>query len=42
LVNALAAKYDASVEEETDDEATAYADWRLEPWHPAANAWRLE
>ena len=31
-VNEIAAKYDASVTEETDEPAEAYADWRREPW----------
>lgn len=30
-VNEVAAKYDASVQQETDDPAEAYADWRQEP-----------
>ena len=33
-VNELAAQYDASVSEPTDDPAVAYADWRQEPWQP--------
>jgi uncharacterized cupin superfamily protein len=41
-VNALAAKYDASVTEETDDPAVAYADWRREPRRPVPNPWPLE
>ena len=40
-VNDLAAKYDASVAEETDDPAEAYADWRREPFRAAANPWPL-
>ena len=40
-VNALAARYDASVTEETDDPAEAYADWRQEPRHRAPNPWPL-
>lgn len=38
-VNDLAAKYDASAAEETDDPAEAYADWRKEPFRPAPNPW---
>jgi uncharacterized cupin superfamily protein len=38
-VNAIAAKYDASVDTETDKPAEAYADWRQEPWEPLANPW---
>jgi len=41
-VNEVAAKYDASVTQETDDPDEAYADWRGEPWQPAPNPWRLE
>jgi uncharacterized cupin superfamily protein len=40
-VNELAARYDASVTEETDDPAEAYADWRREPRRPARNPWPL-
>lgn len=38
-VNAVAAKYDASVTEATDDPAQAYADWGREPRGPAPNPW---
>jgi uncharacterized cupin superfamily protein len=41
VVNALAAKYDASVGEATDDPASAYADWRQEPWQGTPNPWPL-
>lgn len=41
-VNELAAKYDASVKEPTDDPAEAYADWRTEPWSPAPDAWPVQ
>jgi uncharacterized cupin superfamily protein len=40
-VNALAAKYDASVGSETDEPDEAYADWRREQWQPAPNPWPL-
>ena len=40
-VNAVAAKYDASVSSDTDDPDQAYADWRQEPWQPAQNPWPL-
>jgi uncharacterized cupin superfamily protein len=40
-VNETAAKYDASVEEPTDDAAEAYADWSREPWRPVRNPWPL-
>jgi uncharacterized cupin superfamily protein len=40
-VNELAAKYDASVSEATDDPAEAYADWRKEPRRPTQNPWPL-
>jgi uncharacterized cupin superfamily protein len=38
-VNALAAKYDASVSSATDDPKEAYADWRAEPWRLVADQW---
>ena len=38
-VNAVAAKYDASVTEATDDPEQAYADWRAEPRAPVAAPW---
>jgi uncharacterized cupin superfamily protein len=38
-VNEVAAKYDASVKEATDEPAEAYADWRREPRRPAPNPW---
>jgi uncharacterized cupin superfamily protein len=41
-VNEVAAKYDASVKETTDDPAEAYADWRREPWETVENPWPLE
>jgi uncharacterized cupin superfamily protein len=40
-VNEVAAKYDASVTEATDEPAEAYADWRREPRRPAPNPWPL-
>ena len=41
-VNEVAAKYDASVKNATDDPAEAYADWRREPRGPTRNPWPLE
>jgi uncharacterized cupin superfamily protein len=38
-VNEVAAKYDASVTEPTDDPAEAYATWRREPWERIATPW---
>lgn len=40
-VNEVAARYDASATEPTDDPAQAYADWRQEPRQPIANPWPL-
>ena len=40
-VNELAARYDASVTEPTDDPAEAYADWRREPRQRTENPWPL-
>lgn len=40
-VNEVAAKYDASVKEPTDDPAEAYADWRTEPRRTVSNPWPL-
>jgi uncharacterized cupin superfamily protein len=40
-VSPVAAKYDASVKQETDDPAEAYADWRREPRRPTPNPWPL-
>lgn len=42
-VNQLAAKYDASVSQATDDPAQAYADWRavLPPEGPVPNPWPI-
>jgi hypothetical protein len=40
-VSEAAAKYDASVDEATDDPAVAYAEWRREPRAPASNPWPL-
>jgi uncharacterized cupin superfamily protein len=40
-VSDVAARYDASVTEATDDPAVAYADWRREPWRQVANPWPL-
>jgi uncharacterized cupin superfamily protein len=33
-VNEVAARYGASASAETDTPATAYAEWRREPWQP--------
>lgn len=41
-VNAVAAKYDASVTTATDEPAEAYADWRREPPSPTPNPWPLQ
>ena len=41
-VNETAAKYDASVDEPTDEPAEAYAEWRRESWEPAENLWPLD
>jgi uncharacterized cupin superfamily protein len=40
-VNEVAARYDASASEPTDEPAEAYADWRREPWRPTENPWPL-
>jgi uncharacterized cupin superfamily protein len=40
-VEPVAARYDASVTEPTDDPAVAYADWRQEPRHAVATPWPL-
>ena len=40
-VNEVAARYDASVKQETDEPAEAYADWREEPWETIQNPWPL-
>ncbi len=40
-VNEVAARYDASVKEPTDDPAEAYADWRTEPRREVASPWPL-
>ena len=37
----VAARYDASVKEPTDDPAEAYADWRTEPRRDVPNPWPL-
>lgn len=42
VVNPAAARYDASVLEETDDRAQEYADWRQEPWRQTPNPWPLD
>ena len=40
-LNELAARYDASAPETTDDPARAYADWEAQAqWAPVANPWR--
>ena len=41
VVSDVAAKYDASVTEPTDDPAQAYADWRQEPRRVTPNPWPL-
>src|SRR5665213_3417466 len=41
-VNAVAAKYDASVTRATDEPTEAYADWRKEPRSKTPNPWPLE
>lgn len=41
-VNEVAARYDASVTEPTDEPAEAYADWRQEPRESIANPWPLK
>jgi uncharacterized cupin superfamily protein len=40
-VDAVAAKYGASVTEPTDDPDVAYREWRREPRRPAPNPWPL-
>jgi uncharacterized cupin superfamily protein len=40
-VNEVAAKYDASVAEATDEPDRAYADWAEEPRRPVASPWPL-
>jgi uncharacterized cupin superfamily protein len=41
-VNELAARYDASTAQDTDDPAEAYADWRaVAPFGPVPNPWPL-
>ncbi len=40
-VNELAAKYDASVDRETDDPEDAYRDWNECPSEPTPNPWPL-
>ena len=40
-VNEVAAKYDASAKETTDDPKEAYADWAGEPWKEIPNPWSL-
>jgi hypothetical protein len=40
-VNEVAAKYDASVSETTDEPDEAYADWRSEPWQSVPSPWPL-
>jgi uncharacterized cupin superfamily protein len=41
-VNEMAAKYDASVTNATDEPAEAYADWRQEPRRLTPNPWPLQ
>jgi uncharacterized cupin superfamily protein len=41
-VNAVAAKYDASVTTATDEPSEAYADWRKEPTSQTPNPWPPE
>ena len=40
-INAVAAKYDASVAKATDDPAEAYAEWRRVPRRPTENPWPM-
>jgi len=40
-VSEVAAKYDASVAEATDDPEQAYADWRQTPWERVPSPWPL-
>jgi len=40
-VNEVAAKYDASAEEASDEPAVVYAEWRKEPRAPTPNPWPL-
>ena len=40
-VSEVAAKYDASVAQETDVPDEAYSDWAREPWEPAKSPWPL-
>ena len=40
-VSEVAAKYDASVTEATDDPEQAYADWRQTPWERVPSPWPL-
>jgi uncharacterized cupin superfamily protein len=40
-VSELAARYDASAAQDTDDPAVAYADWRTEPWQRGESPWPL-
>ena len=40
-VNEVAARYDASAAENTDDPAVAYRDWRREAPQPVASPWPL-
>jgi len=40
-VSDVAAKYDASVAEPTDEPDEAYADWHAEPWKSVASPWPL-
>jgi uncharacterized cupin superfamily protein len=42
LVEPLAARWDASVREPTDEPAQAYADWRVEEPRPVPNPWPLD
>lgn len=41
-VNAVAAQYDASVKQDTDEPAEAYADWREQPLKVVPSPWPLE
>jgi uncharacterized cupin superfamily protein len=40
-VSEVAAKYDASVANATDEPDEAYVDWRREPWQPISSPWPL-
>jgi hypothetical protein len=41
-VNEVAARYDASVKQDTDEPAEAYADWRQQPRESVPSPWPLD